>query len=71
MKRSEARYRIHGILLNINRTYSVMDQAEEVLRTLEELGMLPPEVRGKYGHVPSVTPTGNLDYSWIREWEKE
>jgi len=42
-----------------------------ILRELEDAGMMPPKVIGKYDMVPTVTPTGNHDFSWIREWEPE
>ena len=44
---------------------------ESMLALVEEMGMIPPEVRGEYDSVPTVTPTGNHDYGWIRKWEKE
>ena len=44
---------------------------EEMLSYMESLGILPPMVEGEYDTVPTVTPTGNYDYSWVRKWEKE
>lgn len=42
-----------------------------ILKHLEDAGMLPPPAQGIYGTVPTITPTGNLDYSYIRKWEQE
>lgn len=44
---------------------------DDLLSTLEECGMLPPKVVGEYDLVPTVTPTGNYDHSWVRKWESE
>lgn len=48
-----------------------MKGAEFVLEQIEKCGMLPPTIVGEYDSVPTVTPTGNLDYSFKREWEPE
>lgn len=44
-----------------------------VLKCVEDLGMLPPTTN-YYNTVltpPTVTPTGELDYSFHRGWEEE
>lgn len=41
------------------------------LNKIEKVGMLPPPNPNKYDTVPTVTPTGNHDYSFKREWEPE
>ncbi len=45
--------------------------AKSILKKIEELGMLPPVIPGEYDPVPTVTPTGNHEYSWKRGWEVE
>ena len=45
--------------------------AESILDRLESENMLPPPNFGVYDSVPTVTPTGNHDYSYKREWTKE
>lgn len=45
--------------------------AEKVLKAMEDAGMQPPIVHGLYDTVPTLTPTGNLEYSYKREWEQE
>lgn len=51
--------------------YSHEGLAETFLKIVEELGMLAPKIEGVYDSVPTVTPTGNFDYSWKRGWENE
>lgn len=46
----------------------VMDR---ILFNIERAGILPPAIRGVYDSTPTVTPTGNLDYSFKRGWEPE
>jgi hypothetical protein len=48
-----------------------LEDANFILTKLEEAGMTPPPRVGVYDTVPTVTPTGNLDYAWKREWEPE
>ncbi len=36
-----------------------------------ELGMSPPKVNGVYDSAPTVTPTGNYEYSYKRGWDDE
>lgn len=53
--------------------YSHKGLAETFLDIVEDLGMLPPTTN-YYNTVltpPTVTPTGELDYSFHRGWEKE
>jgi hypothetical protein len=42
-----------------------------ILDALINAGMLPPVDPNEYDLVPTVTPTGNLDYSFKRGWEPE
>ena len=57
--------------------YSHEGLAEVFLDIAEELGMKPNFIikdkdgYGVYDPVPTVTPTGNLDYSFKRGWENE
>lgn len=46
-------------------------EASDIVTIIEEAGMLPPKNPNKYDPVPTVTPTGHNDYSFIREWEEE
>lgn len=46
-------------------------KAFELLDLIEKSGMLPPQMEGVYDPVPTVTPTGNHEYSWKRGWQKE
>jgi hypothetical protein len=48
-----------------------LDDADQILTRLENIGMLPPPCPGVYDTVPTVTPTGNLNYSWKKQWEPE
>lgn len=48
-----------------------LNDANTALITIEKVGMLPPPIPGVYDNVPSLTPTGNLDYSFKRGWEEE
>lgn len=50
---------------------SFEEAANIILNIIEKEGMLPPKNPNKYDRVPTVTPTGNHDYSFIREWEPE
>lgn len=68
MKKSEAIARLQKYI-NINA--GSLQVPEQILNFVEGLGMLPPKNMNKYNPVPSVTPTGNLDYSFINEWEPE
>jgi hypothetical protein len=45
--------------------------AHDLLVSLEDWGMLPPLNSKQYDNVPTVTPTGNYDYSFKRSWEDE
>lgn len=74
MKRSEMIQK----LMNIDfEWWSIEDEQDlnrymdEILNLIEKEGMLPPKNPNKYDPVPTVTPTGNHDYSFIREWEFE
>ena len=72
MKRSEAINLIANFVYHLNVDYRECDiVANKLLTKLEDAGMIPPPVQGKYDPVPTVTPTGNHDYSLIREWEPE
>ena len=57
------------------RTLPPFDKAQEmadsILLKIELEGMLPPKMFGVYDNVPTVTPTGNLDYGFKRGWEPE
>jgi hypothetical protein len=64
MKRSEA---LNLIWEAINE----LEDADHILKRLEDAGMLPPPCPGIYDTVPTVTMTGNLDYGWKRQWEPE
>lgn len=48
-----------------------LEDADHILTKIEKAGMIPPPCPGIYDLVPTVTPTGNLDYGWKRDWEKE
>jgi len=48
-----------------------LEDADYILQVIEKAGMLPPPIFGVYDNVPTVTPTGNLDYSFKRGWEPE
>lgn len=68
MKRSEMKEHIYNALCGL---FMDSDWVEQILSTVEELGMLPPPIEGVYDNIPTVTPTGNLDYGWKRGWEPE
>ena len=74
MKRSEVLKLIEG-LFNLatepNNEFPNDVHAENLLCNLEEIGMLPPKMIGIYDSVPTVTPTGNHEYSYKRGWETE
>lgn len=53
------------------RLYFDLEDANRVLTAMEEAGILPPTISGVYDPVPTVTPTGNLDYNYKRGWEAE
>lgn len=46
-------------------------KAKYILDLIEKSDMLPPPNPNEYSMIPTVTPTGNLDYSFKREWEPE
>jgi hypothetical protein len=76
MKRSEILIklqRFYGIKhVMVEQGYISKDQfMDEVLQLVEELGMLPPPNPKEYDNVPTVTPTGNHEYSFKRSWEDE
>lgn len=76
MKRSEMLAIIEDYLekFDMGGSLSHLTYAESsnvLLCRLEVEGMLPPEIDGKYSNVPTVTPTGNLDYGYERGWESE
>ena len=73
MKKSEAIRILSNIIALHTKSIIWTDAglAADILRKIEEIDMLPPPYSGKYDTVPTVTPTGNLNYSWIREWESE
>lgn len=75
MKRSEM---IKKVRQAVNEARGVFDdphisieEADVVLSKLEQAGMNPPPIQGVYDTVPTVTPTGNLNYGFKREWEPE
>lgn len=70
MKRSEMVRAIERVLADV-RMESSQSRADRVLKIIEYKGMLPPVMEGIYDPVPTVTPTGNLDYGWKRGWEPE
>ena len=64
MKRSEM----------VNLIWDAINELEDgdyILQVIEKAGMLPPPIFGTYDNVPTVTPTGHLDYSFKRAWEPE
>lgn len=68
MKRSEMKNHIYETLLNLSLDdeYSlsiVKLLSEEILKTIESKGMLPPEI-------PTYTKYGTL-WNYSSEWEKE
>lgn len=73
MKRSE----ILKLITDIVKDYTICEYdtdqwiARQILDMVEEKGMQPPKNHNKYDPVPTVTPTGHHDYSFIREWEEE
>lgn len=71
MKRSEMIYHIKYYLYGNSQYSEHNDMAEGLLNEIERQGMLPPTIQGVYDTVPTVTPTGNLDYGWKRGWENE
>lgn len=80
MKRSEMLARIAVALCDNDtnewlhgegKDLSYDDMARIALKVVEQNGMLAPKIEGVYDSVPTVTPTGNLDYSWKRDWEDE
>lgn len=48
-----------------------MEFFSNVLSIAEDLGMIPPSNPNEYDLVPTVTPTGNFDYSYRHGWEVE
>lgn len=70
MKRSEAVLAIMECLVEPH-SEDVEKEADYILKKLEKFGMLPPEIEGVYSNIPTVTPTGHLDYSYKRGWEPE
>ena len=75
MKRSEMQFRIARKLQKDRKSDFLMAidmlNAAKILDLIEEAGMQPPEINGVYDPVPTVTPTGNHQYSWKRGWEAE
>jgi len=65
MKRSDA-------LRIIWEAINELEDADHILKRLEEAGMLPPDT-GKGYPIEMVTPTGNIDYSISKDytWEQE
>lgn len=45
--------------------------ASAIIEKMKELGMQEPVMEGVYDPVPTVTPTGNHEYSWKRGWHDE
>lgn len=70
MKRSAAIGEIESVIYD-TRLLSMNSQAKAILSKLECIGILPPPIVGVYDTVPTVTLTGNLDYSYKRAWEAE
>jgi hypothetical protein len=68
--RLERYYSIRHVMVEFN-YITPKEFMDGVLEIVEELGMLPPPNPNNYDLVPTVTPMGNLDYSFKREWEKE
>lgn len=58
-------------MLSVVKDHVYPEDAERMLEALLKAGMLPPKMEGVYDPVPTVTPTGNLDYGWARGWEQE
>lgn len=71
MKRSKMIETIEKAIILFGNTPDTNALALFILTFQEDLGMLPPKNLHKYNPVPFVTPTGNLDYSYINEWESE
>lgn len=71
MKRSEMINKIAEIISEVTYPEIALKRAKRILNMMESEGVLPPKNLNKYDPVPTVTPTGNHDYSFIREWEPE
>lgn len=74
MKRSKMLGEIADIIHTYRRSSKAISSdllAQMVLVKIEELGMLPPKIKGEYDNIPTVTPTGNHEYFWKRAWEQE
>lgn len=71
MKRSKMIETIEKAITLFGNTPDANALALFILTFQEELGMLPPKNPGVYDTVPTITPTGNLDYSFKHGWEEE
>lgn len=71
MNRSQAVKIISDIICEVTYKELAEKRAIRILDELEKVGMLPPKNFNKYDPAPTITLTGNLDYSYIREWEPE
>lgn len=77
MKRSEVVALIEGTIIKCKimvnpEELTDADLSEEIMRTIEEVGMLPPDT-GKGYNIVTVNPTGTHDYGISKDnrWEKE